>query len=118
MPSILDPYLADIECWLVAEPRLTALAIIGCLAERCPGEFGPPHHTIVQRLQKALRRQSAARLIADTITGTTEAGKSATGGGKTTVGLRPPYVLPPPASRDMPHNPSGCQHHRAGNIPP
>jgi hypothetical protein len=28
MPSMLDPHLADIERWLVAEPRLTALAIL------------------------------------------------------------------------------------------
>lgn len=118
MPSMLDPHLTDIECWLVAQPRLTALAILGRLAERCPSEFGPPQHTIVQRLLKALRRQAAARLIADTTTGATEAGKSDAGGGKTAVGLRPPSVLPPPARRDMPHSPSGYQHHRAGNIPP
>ena len=118
MPSMLDPHLADIERWLADEPRLTALAILGRLAERCPGEFGPPQHTIVQRLLKALRRQAAARLIADTTTGATQAGTSDAGGGKTAVGLRPPSVLPPPASRDMPHSPSGYQHHSAGNIPP
>jgi hypothetical protein len=32
MPSMLDPHLADIEGWLAAEPRLTALAILGRLA--------------------------------------------------------------------------------------
>jgi hypothetical protein len=26
MPSMLDPHLADIERWVAAEPRLTALA--------------------------------------------------------------------------------------------
>ena len=36
MPSMLDPHLADIERWLAAEPRLTALAILGRLAERLP----------------------------------------------------------------------------------
>jgi hypothetical protein len=50
MPSILDPHRADIERWLAAEPRLTALAILGRLAEHSPEKFGPPQHTIVQRL--------------------------------------------------------------------
>ena len=118
MPSMLDPHLADIKCWLAAEPRLTALTILSRLTERCPGEFGPPQHTIVQRLLKALRRQAAVRLIADTTTGATEAGKSAAGGGKTALGLRPPSVPPPPASRDVPHSPPGYPHHCAGNIPP
>ncbi|MFD2031397.1 hypothetical protein ACFSKM_15925 [Ancylobacter dichloromethanicus] len=36
MPSILDPHRADIERWLAAEPRLTALAILGRLAEHSP----------------------------------------------------------------------------------
>jgi hypothetical protein len=52
---MLDPHLADIERWLAAEPRLTALAILGRLAERCPEQFGPPQHTIVQRLLRSLR---------------------------------------------------------------
>ena len=50
MPSILDPHRADIERWLAAEPRLTALAILGRLAEHSPEKFGPPQHTIAQRL--------------------------------------------------------------------
>ncbi|WP_198024878.1 hypothetical protein [Bradyrhizobium sp. Cp5.3] len=33
---MLDPHLADIERWLAAEPRLTALAILGRLAELSP----------------------------------------------------------------------------------
>ena len=66
MPSMLDPHLEDIERWLEAEPRLTALVILGRLAERCPGQFGPPQHTIVQRLLKALRRKAAGQLIAGT----------------------------------------------------
>jgi len=64
MPSMLDPHAGDIERWLAAEPYLTALAILGRLAERCPGQFGPPQHTIVQRLLKALRRKAAGQLIA------------------------------------------------------
>jgi hypothetical protein len=34
MPSMLDQHLADIERWLAAEPRLTALAILGRLVEQ------------------------------------------------------------------------------------
>jgi hypothetical protein len=64
MPSMLDPHIEAIERWLAAEPRLTALVILGRLAERCPGQFGPPQHTIVQRLLKALRRKAAGQLIA------------------------------------------------------
>lgn len=64
---MLNPHLADIERWLAAEPRLTALAILGRLAEQCPEQFGPPQHTIVQRLlrrsdAKQPRRSSRARL--------------------------------------------------------
>ncbi len=64
MPSMLDPHVADIERWLAIEPRLTALTILARLAERCPGEFGPPQHTTVQRLLKALRRKATGQLIA------------------------------------------------------
>ena len=64
MPSMLDPHLADIERWLADEPRLTALAILGRLVERCPDEFGPPQHTIVQRLLRSLRRKAAGMIIA------------------------------------------------------
>ena len=31
---------------------------------RCPGQFGPPQHTTVQRLLRALRRKAAGQLIA------------------------------------------------------
>jgi hypothetical protein len=44
---MLDPHLADIEGWLSDEPRLTALAILGRLAEHCPEQFGPRQHTLV-----------------------------------------------------------------------
>jgi hypothetical protein len=66
MPSMLDPHVEEIDRWLAAEPRLTALAILGRLAARCPGQFGPPQHTIVQRLLKDLRRKAVGRLIAGT----------------------------------------------------
>jgi hypothetical protein len=41
-PSMLDPHLADIERRLAAEPRLTALAILGRLAEHSPKSSGRP----------------------------------------------------------------------------
>src|SRR6202163_4209789 len=63
MPSILDPHRADIERWLAAEPRLTALAILGRLADHSPEKFGPPQHTIVQRLLRSLRRNAAEVII-------------------------------------------------------
>lgn len=67
MPSKLDPYLADIEAWLSAEPRITALAIVGRLAERLPEQFGPPQHSIVQRLLRSLRRKTASKIIASEV---------------------------------------------------
>ena len=60
---MLDPHLADIERWLAYEPRLTALAILGRLVERCPDEFGPPQHRHVQRLLRSLRRKAAGTII-------------------------------------------------------
>jgi hypothetical protein len=48
-----------------AEPRLTALVILDRLAARSPGQFGPPQHTIVQRLLKDLRREAAGKSIAE-----------------------------------------------------
>ena len=106
MPSKLDPHLATIEGWLLAEPQLTALAIVGRLAQRDADQFGPKQHSIVQRLLKGLRRKAAERLIAATTTGASEVRKSDPGGGTTAVGLGPPSVLPPPANRDVARNPS------------
>ena len=112
MPSKLDPHLATIEGWLAAEPQLTALAIVGRLAQRDADQFGPKQHSIVQRLLKALRRKAAERLIAATTTGAAEVQKSDAGPGKTAVGLRPPSVLPGPANRDAPCNPSAHAERR------
>lgn len=74
MPSMLDPHLADIERWLEAEPRLTALAILGRLAEQRPEQFGPPQHTIVQRLLRSLRCKAAETIILRTVEGAALAG--------------------------------------------
>jgi hypothetical protein len=80
MPSMLDPHLADIERWLASEPRLTALAILGRLAEHCSEQFGPSQHTIVQRLLRSLRRKAAETIIPRTAEGAAPDGDPGTGG--------------------------------------
>jgi hypothetical protein len=67
MPSKLDPHVALIESWLTAEPQLTAIAIVGRLAELDPSQFGRKQHSIVQRMLRALRKRAAQRLIAETV---------------------------------------------------
>jgi hypothetical protein len=86
MPSMLDPHLADIERWLAAEPQLTAIAILGRLSNRAPAEFGPPQHSIVQRLLKTLRTKAAHQLIA----GKVEVDKVATHAPVPAVPVAPP----------------------------
>ena len=66
MPSKLDPHMALIEGWLAAEPQLTAIAIVGRIADLHPDQFGKKQHSIVQRLLRALRKSAAQRLIAET----------------------------------------------------
>jgi hypothetical protein len=61
------PHVALIESWLAAEPQLTAIAIVGRLAELHPGQFGKKQHSIVQRLLRALRKSAAQKLIAETV---------------------------------------------------
>jgi hypothetical protein len=67
MPSMLDPHVALIESWLAAEPQLTAIAIVGRLADLHPSQFGKKQHSTVQRLLRALRKSAAQRLIAETL---------------------------------------------------
>jgi len=67
MPSKLDPYRDLIEGWLTSEPQLTALAIVGRLAERDPETFGSKQHSIVQRLLRTLRKKAAEKLIASAV---------------------------------------------------
>jgi hypothetical protein len=61
---MLDPHVTTIEAWLVAEPQLTALAIVRRLSESYPEQFCTKQHSIVQRLLKALRKKAAERLTA------------------------------------------------------
>ena len=77
---MLDPHLADIESWLAAEPRLTALTILCRLAERCPKQFGPPQHTVVQRLLRSLRRKAIEMIIQHPADGVAPVGGPQTGG--------------------------------------
>ena len=65
MPSKLDPHLATIENWLAMEPQITALAIVHRLAAIDPATFAEEQHSIVQRLLRTLRRNTAQRLIAE-----------------------------------------------------
>jgi hypothetical protein len=66
MPSKLDPHVALIAGWLAIEPQLTAIAIVGRLAELHPEQFGKKQHSTVQRLLRALRKSGTQRLIAET----------------------------------------------------
>ena len=66
MPSKLDPHVDLIKGWLTSEPQLTAIAIVGRLAERDPETFGSKQHSIVQRLLRALRKKAAETLLAST----------------------------------------------------
>jgi hypothetical protein len=67
MPSKLDPHVAMIDGWLAAEPQLTAIAIVGRLADLDLDQFGRKQHSTVQRLLRALRRSAAQKLIAETV---------------------------------------------------
>src|SRR6516165_10447607 len=60
MPSKLDPHIATIENWLVAEPQLTALAIVSRLSDKYPEQFGKKQHSIVL---KSLRNKAANKLF-------------------------------------------------------
>jgi hypothetical protein len=65
MPSKLDPHLATIESWLTTEPQITALVIVHRLAAIDPATFAEEQHSIVQRLLRTLRKNTAQRLIAE-----------------------------------------------------
>ena len=102
MPSMLDPHVADIERWLATEPRLTALVILGRLAERCPSQFGPPQHTIVQRLLRSLRRKAAETIIPRTAEGVALAGDPGTGAAAACDGHSATSPVPPILRAMMP----------------
>jgi hypothetical protein len=87
---MLDPHAATIEAWLVAEPQLTALAIVGRLSERYPEQLCKKQHSIVQRLLKALRRKAADRLTAE-MTLTTPSLPGAVDGAIVRWSLRPAH---------------------------
>lgn len=64
-PSKLDPHVARIESWLATEPQLTAVVIVGRLAE-IDATFGVKQQSIVQPLLRALRQTAAEALTAST----------------------------------------------------
>jgi hypothetical protein len=100
MPSKLDPHVALIESWLAVEPQLTAIAIVGRLAELYAGQFGKKQHSIVQRLLRGLRKNAAQRLIAEKVADGHESAARALGAvdGSGYGGPDPPTApLPVPA---------------------
>jgi len=97
MPSKLDPHVALIAGWLAAEPQLTAIAIVGRLADLHPDQFDKKQHSTVQRLLRALRRSVAPRLIAETAADGYENVAQSAGAvdGSGYAGPDPPTASPP-----------------------
>jgi hypothetical protein len=57
MPSKLDPHVVLIESWLAAEPQLTAIAIVGRLAESIPARSA---RSSIRSCSVCYERQNAA----------------------------------------------------------
>jgi hypothetical protein len=126
MPSKLDPHLATIECWLAAEPDITALAIVGRLAEIEPATFGDKQHSIVQRLLRSLRRKAAETLLAAVaeppVTAEIDPPRAVDGAPSQMLSA-PPTAAPPEqvatrASRHACRRPTKPDRPQPGNIPP
>jgi hypothetical protein len=94
MPSKLDPHLALIEGWLAAEPWLTAIAIVGRLAELHPDQFGNRQHSIVQRLLRALRKSTAQRFLVETAAEGIRERRAAPGAVDGLCRARPDFTVP------------------------
>ena len=90
MPSMLDPHVAAIEGWLVAEPRLTALTILSRLSASHPSEFGPPQQTTIQRLLKTLRAKTAGQAMVASMDTDPSSASPGTMDGSGYVGPDPP----------------------------
>ena len=58
MPSKLDPHVALIEGWFAAEPQLTAIAIVGRLADLHPKN---KTRRVYRELGLQLRNKNAQR---------------------------------------------------------
>jgi hypothetical protein len=117
MPSKLDPHLATIESWLATEPQITALAIVHRLATIDPATFAEEQHSIVQRLLRTLRKNTAQRLIAEVAAKGSEnvAQPPGTVDGSGYAGPDPPTApLPVPAFTVDP--PDGVLPRPLGNI--
>jgi hypothetical protein len=61
--SKIDPYRAQIDLWLLAEPHLTAVDLLSRLQTRAPETFDEKQLRTVQRAVKAWRCQAAQDLI-------------------------------------------------------
>ncbi len=62
-PSMLDPYAAEIDAWLTAEPHLTGAEVLKRLGERACATFERSQLRTVQRLIMAWRGKAARQLI-------------------------------------------------------
>ena len=62
-PSLLDPYRADIETWLEAQPAMTAVEVLARLKQRHPDMFTDNHLRTTQRTVKAWRALEAKKII-------------------------------------------------------
>jgi hypothetical protein len=89
---------------LRAEPQLTALAIVGPLGEKHPEQFGTQHHSILQRLLKALRKNAVEKLTAQEPVGATAAAISPEALDSSGYrGLDPPMARPIEHTSKLPH---------------
>jgi hypothetical protein len=62
-PSMLDPYIPEIEEWLAAAPHLSAVDLLSRLEARAPGRLGGHQLRTVQRLVKNWRSKISRQLI-------------------------------------------------------
>ena len=62
-PSMFEPYRAEIEVWLDAEPAMTAVDVLAGLDDRHPSRFTNTHLRTLQRLVKAWRAGQAAKIV-------------------------------------------------------
>lgn len=116
MPSKLDPHVGLIESWLAAEPQLTAIAIVGRLAEHHPDQFDKKQHSIVQRLLRVLRKSAADRLIVETVAdGNQNAGRLLGAVDGSGYGEPDPPTAPLPAPTSTLVQPTSY-HRSPGNI--
>lgn len=62
-PSMLAPYIPEIEEWLAAAPHLSAVDLLSRLEAHAPGRFGGHQLRTAQRLVNNWRSKAARQLI-------------------------------------------------------